>query len=72
MHELLKSNGKLVGVWFDIPLIEGNMDKRPFGGNREEYLEYLKPYFEIIVFERCYNSIKPRENTELFGILKKL
>jgi methyl halide transferase len=72
MHELLKPNGKLVGVWFDIPLIEGNMDKRPFGGSKEEYLNYLVPYFDIIVFERCYNSIKPRQEQELFAILKKL
>lgn len=71
MHELLKPSGKLVGVWFDFLLIKGNMDKRPFGGSKEEYLEYLKPYFEMSVFEKCYNSIKPRENTELFGILKK-
>jgi methyl halide transferase len=72
MHELLKPNGKLVGLWFDIPLIEGNMDKRPFGGSKEEYLEYLKSYFDILVFERCYNSIKPRQGQELFAILKKL
>jgi methyl halide transferase len=72
MHELLKPNGKLAGVLFDIPLIEGNMDKRPFGGSKEEYLEYLQSYFDIIVFERCYNSIKPRQEQELFAILKKL
>jgi methyl halide transferase len=72
MHELLKPNGKLVGVWFDIPLMEGNMEKRPFGGSKEEYLNYLVPYFDIIVFERCYNSIKPRQEQELFAILKKL
>jgi methyl halide transferase len=72
MHELLKSNGKLVGVWFDIPLTEGNMDKRPFGGSKEEYLKYLVHYFDIIVFERCYNSIKPRQEQELFAILNNL
>jgi methyl halide transferase len=71
MHELLNINGKLVGVWFDIPLIEGNVDKRPFGGTKDEYLEYLNPYFETKVFEKCYNSIKPRADQELFGIFIK-
>jgi methyl halide transferase len=32
MYSLLNNNGKLVGVWFDIPLVAGNMDKRPFWG----------------------------------------
>jgi methyl halide transferase len=73
MAELLNPNGKLVGLWFDIPLVEGNFDKRPFGGNKTEYLTYLDPYFEVKTFERSFNSIKPRENQELFGIfLKKL
>jgi methyl halide transferase len=71
MHQLLNPKGKLVGVWFDIPLVEGNMDKRPFGGSKDEYWEYLNPFFETIVFENCYNSIKPRENQELFGIFIK-
>lgn len=71
MHALLKTYGKLIGVWFDIPLVEGNMEKRPFGGTKEEYVSYLSPYFEIKIFEKCYNSIKPRENQELFGIFIK-
>jgi methyl halide transferase len=71
MNALIKPNGKLVGVWFDIPLIEGNMDKRPFGGSKNEYLEYLNPYFETKVFEKSYNSIKPRANQEMFGIFIK-
>ncbi len=68
---LLNLKGKLVGVWFDIPLIEGNMDKRPFGGRKEEYLAYLLPYFTLKVFETCYNSIAPRAGQELFGIFLK-
>ena len=70
MYELLKPNGKLVGVWFDIPLT-GDLVKRPFGGDREEYLGYFQPWFEVQVMERCYNSIEPREGNELFGILKR-
>ena len=70
MHELLADNGKLVGLWFDFPLT-GDLKKRPFGGTREEYLDYLSPLFEIQTFETCYNSIQPRANTELFGIFQK-
>lgn len=70
MHELLSENGKLVGVWFDIPL-KGDMEKRPFGGTAEEYLSYLNPYFDTTIFERSKNSIPPRAGTELFGIFVK-
>jgi methyl halide transferase len=68
---LLKPNGKLVGLWFDIPLIEGNMDKRPFGGDAASYLAYLSPYFIAKTFEKCYNSIAPRMGNELFGVFIK-
>jgi methyl halide transferase len=71
MAALLKPNGKLAGVWFDIPLIEGNMDKRPFGGSKKVYLQYLSPYFQVKIFETCYNSIEPRAWQELFGIFVK-
>jgi len=70
MHELLKPDGKLVGLWFDIPL-KGDMEKRPFGGDKNEYLKYLSPVFEVQTFERCYNSEPSRIDTELFGIFKK-
>lgn len=69
MAKLLKSNGKLVGVWFDIPLT-GDLEKRPFGGDKELYLSYLEPFFEIITFEPCHNSIPPRAGKEFFGIFK--
>ena len=70
MNALLNEGGKLVGLWFDLPLIT-DTDKRPFGGTREEYLTYLSPYFETQIFEKCYNSIKPRAGNELFGIFRK-
>lgn len=70
MANLLEAKGKLVGVWFDIPLVE-NSNKRPFGGDKELYLNYLSPYFNTITFDRCYNSIAPRQGNELFGIFQK-
>ncbi len=70
MYELLKPGGKLMGLWFTFPLT-GDMEKRPFGGSQEEYLTYFEPYFEIKIFEPCYNSIPPRAGNELFGIFVK-
>ena len=69
MHQLLKPAGKLVGVLFDDVL---NADKPPFGGDPTEYRTYFDNYFTYKVFEPCYNSIKPRENRELFiNLVKK-
>ena len=69
MASLLKTNGKLVGLWFNIPLT-GDMVKRPFGGNKELYTKYLSDYFKTFTFDHCYNSIKPRQGNELFGIFQ--
>ncbi len=63
VSELLKINGRICGVLFDFEL---DAEGPPFGGSKEEYLTYFRPYFEIEVFERCYNSIKPRRGKELF------
>lgn len=70
MADLLKPNGKLVGVWFDIPLTR-DLEKRPFGGDKRLYLKYLSPYFRTKTFEPCYNSISPRQGKELFGIFTR-
>ena len=66
MTELLRPQGKLVGVWFKHPLTKES--KRPFGGSKKEYLSYLTPHFEVQTFEDCYNSIQPRMGNEFFGI----
>ncbi|MEM6764221.1 MAG: methyltransferase domain-containing protein [Bacteroidota bacterium] len=70
MASLLKPNGKLVGLWFKHPL-DRLSGRRPFGGSREEYVGYLQPYFDIVVFEDARNSIPPRMGNELFGIFKR-
>lgn len=70
MHNLLKPGGKLVGLWFDIPL-KGDLEKRPFGGSRTEYLSYFEPYFEVKTFTPATNSIAPRAGNELFGIFQR-
>lgn len=61
--KILNTNGKLVGLLFNTPL---NTDKPPFGGNKEEYLNYFKPYFNINIMELAYNSIGPRNGNELY------
>lgn len=70
INSLLKPKGKLVGVWFNMPLTK-DMEKRPFGGTKEEYLSYFSPYFKINTFDKCYNSIAARQDNELFGIFQK-
>lgn len=62
-HELLKPNGILVGLLFDIDF---KNDFPPFGGNKEMYQKLFSRKFEIIRLEKSYNSIKPRESNELF------
>lgn len=66
--EMLNTNGKVVGLLFNIPL---NDTHPPFGGYKQEYLEYFKPYFVTKIMEEAHNSIKPRHGKELFFIIEK-
>lgn len=63
MQALLAPVGKLVGVLFNIPL---NSDFPPFGGSKEEYVSLFEQQFVLNIFEECYNSIPPRQGSELF------
>lgn len=67
--DLLKPQGKLVGLLFD-KVFEA--DGPPFGGTRAEYKELFGSKFELKTLETAYNSIKPRENSEVFiNFIKK-
>lgn len=66
--ELLKKEGKLVGLLFDAPLYK---DHPPFGGDKCEYEAYFSPYFSIKTMESCYNSESERKGKELFIKLQK-
>jgi methyl halide transferase len=68
MAELLTKNGKLVGLFFNVPLYQ---DHPPFGGNKKEYLGYFKPSFNIEIMDKCYNSNESRKGEELFVKLIK-
>ncbi|WP_299214418.1 methyltransferase domain-containing protein [uncultured Aquimarina sp.] len=67
MKSLLKSGGKLVGLFFD-----NDFEKTgpPFGGNKKEYLTLFSSSFKIKTLEKCYNSIPPRMGNELFFIFE--
>lgn len=68
MSQLLKPNGKLVGILFNRNF---NFDGPPFGGNKEEYQKLFKENFSFLHFDISYNSIKPRAKRELFILLRK-
>lgn len=67
-YDLLSNKGKLVGLLFNVPL---NDDHPPFGGNKDEYLEYFIPYFNSILMDKSYNSIQSRQEKELFIKIEK-
>jgi len=66
MKDLLVPGGTLAGVLFDRDFEAGP----PFGGGLPEYQQLFARYFHIKTLETCYNSIVPRDNTEIFFILK--
>ncbi|GGD43086.1 SAM-dependent methyltransferase [Muriicola marianensis] len=68
MHSLLKDGGIIAGVLFDFPLKE---DGPPYGGDKEAYRDLFSKYFQIKKLERAYNSILPRQGSELFFIFEK-
>ena len=68
MYDLLSVNGKIAGLLFDFPLTE---EGPPFGGSKKEYLNLFSKKFTIKTLEPAYNSIKPREDRELFFTFEK-
>lgn len=68
MHSLLKPGGILAGVLFEDELFQ---DHPPYGGYRQNYRPHFEGLFDFLTFERCYNSIPPRANRELFIRLRK-
>lgn len=63
MYELLHDGGKIIGVLFNKDF---ERNTPPFGGNIDEYKNLFEKKFKIKTLENCYNSIKPRQNTEIF------
>ncbi len=65
--ELLKPEGKLVGVLFARSFTGGP----PFSGSIKEFRELFEEKFTILKLEACYNSIPPRKGSEAFVVLEK-
>lgn len=68
VHDLLKPGGRLMGLLFNRSFEGGP----PFGGSKTEYEKLFSGLFKIKKMELCYNSIKPREGTELFTEMVKI
>ncbi len=69
MHELLAESGLLAGLWFNFPLdLHGGP---PYGGDEQEYMSYLLPWFEVRQWGIALNSIPPRLGREYFGLFQK-
>ena len=69
MASLLNENGRLIGLIFDKQF---NQPFPPFGGCPCEYKPIFSPHFKIKTMDVCYNSISPRDKSEVFiNLIKK-
>lgn len=64
---LLREGGKLVGLLFNREFDGGP----PFGGLKSEYHDIFKPFYSKRSMDDCYNSVAPRQGSELFIKLQK-
>jgi len=58
MHNILKPNGKIYGVLFEMDKTDGP----PFGGTTDEYRRLFSPKFEIARMEKSTKSIPKMEH----------
>lgn len=65
---LLEKGGKYMGLLFSH---EFDFQGPPFGGTATEYRELFSTNFNLIKFDKAYNSIKPRSERELFILAEK-
>jgi len=68
MNQLLKPEGKLVGLLFNFPLTDQGP---PYGGTLARYQNYFSTDFDILIMEPSYNSIESRAGLELFFMTRK-
>ncbi len=66
--QILVLGGKLIGLFFQG---EFNGEGPPFRASKLEYEELFQEQFRISKIEECYNSIPPRQGSELFFIFEK-
>lgn len=63
MANLLKPNGKLVGLLFDTDF---GKEGPPFGGTKAEYQQRFQDCFDIDIMAPSHNSHPARQGSELF------
>jgi thiopurine S-methyltransferase len=68
VNDLLKPGGKLTGLLFSH---EFEFAGPPFGGTEAAYRSLFSEHFIIEILDIATNSIKPRQNRELFIKLRK-
>lgn len=69
IHDLLKSDGKLIGLLFET---EFDKDGPPFGGRKSDYQNLFDKKFDILKMAKSNLSIPPREGLEIWiDLLKK-
>lgn len=67
-YNLLNADGKIAGLMFNIIF---EKQGPPFGGNKEDYKKLFEPLFNLLQFDTCINSVKPRAGIELFIEMEK-
>ena len=60
---LLNEGGRVAGLMFGVEFEKAGP---PFGGKKEDYAKLFEPLFNLLQFDTCTNSIKPRMGKELF------
>lgn len=65
---LLRHGGRVAGLLFNI---EFEKPGPPFGGKKEDYIKLFEPLFNLLQFDTCTTSVKPRMGTELFVEMEK-
>lgn len=68
ISHLLNKGGRLVGLLFKH---EFEFEGPPFGGTKDEYRQLFAKHFIFETIDIATNSIKPRQQRELFLILRK-
>lgn len=67
VQRLLKPNGLLFGVFFDID----DEDGPPFGTDSEELRRLFEPAFDLVTLERCRTSHPRRRGQELWLMARR-